>query len=131
MDYHFEVIEKNRYLISGPYREEPTIILLGRVLSPDLKTVSKAFIHLNGVQYEDPESPSSEKIKAGIGHMQILRDKITLFMYCNVPARSLSFIAASAGCGKIKRVSIYGDKLRYGSGAVSYVSLRTRPEEDS
>jgi hypothetical protein len=132
MNYHFGINEGERYIFSGDYREESYVIFFGRIISPILKRATKAHFHVSGDPNLDDhyKEDAPDKSPSGIGHMQVLRDNETLALQCNVPSRSIPFIAVSAGHGKIKHVSVYGDKLRWGRGNIAYISMRTRVEED-
>ena len=128
--YHFGMAPKN--IIEDVYWEISNLILIGRLISPSLKTASKARIEIGGNPQTDDHwqtKPTITSAKA-IGWMEIPRGDDQLIFNCSVPTRSLSFITLAAQAGKIKYVSISGTKLKWRQGTISRISLSAHRDDD-
>ena len=62
--------------------------------------------------------------------MQLSRDKGTLHMSADLPARLFNQIQLSLSAGKIKYAQAYGEKLRWGNGLIFNIGFRTDIEQD-
>jgi hypothetical protein len=62
--------------------------------------------------------------------MQLSRDKGTLHISADLPARLFSQVQLSLTAEKIKYAQAYGEKLRWGKGLVFNISFRTYFDED-
>jgi len=116
----------------GDYAEDSCLFLYGKVLSPSIKDVTKVELNI----WERPElndhwkNTPSEKPPSSVGMLQILRDKITLHGICWVPERLFRNIFEATAVGKIKYVSVNGEKLRWGRGWIANISFSTSREEE-
>lgn len=130
-DYHFRINTLPKDFIDGLYWEYSKLILLGRIISPDLKIASKARIEItDDPRLDDHWQPKPTIISAkAVGWMEIPRGDDRLIFYCSVPSRSLPYIAMAVQSGKIKYSLIFGTKLKWRKGTVSSLSLSTHREE--
>jgi hypothetical protein len=62
--------------------------------------------------------------------MQLSRDKGTLHISADLPARLFSQVQLSLTAEKIKCAQAYGEKLRWGRGLIYNIGFRTNFEED-
>ena len=128
--YHFGIAPKG--VIEGVYWEGAHLILLGRLISPTLKTASKARIEINpDPQLDDhwQSKPTIISAKA-TGWMEISRGDDKLIFYCSVPSHSLTYLTLAAQSGKIRNASITGTKLKWRQGRISHLSLSTHKEDE-
>lgn len=128
--YHFGIAPKN--LDMGAYWEISNLIILGNILRPDLKIATKASIDLSA----DPETtdhwsrePTIKSAKA-IGYMEVPRGEEVLQIRCSIPPRQSNSIHVAVASGKIKYITIFGEKLKWRKGVVTSISLSTEREED-
>jgi hypothetical protein len=128
--YHFGLAPKN--LGRGLYWETSSLTLIGNILSPELKNATKAKVDLSA----DPQMADHWKTKPtilsakGVGFMEIPRGKAVLKCRCSIPPRLSNNIHVAIASGKIKFVSIYGEKLKWRKGLIFDISLSAECEED-
>ena len=128
--YSFGLAPKR--LMEGAYWEISKLILIGKIIFPVLKKISKARIEIAAEPQMDDHWQPEPTIKSAkaIGFMEILRGDEILIFYCSVPSRSLPYAALAVQSGKIKYVSIFGTKLKWRQGTISSVSLSTHREDE-
>jgi hypothetical protein len=130
--YHFGVNIGRSDYIPGNFWEISSITLWGKIVSPILKTASKAKLEISAKPDLDDhwkESPT-EKLPSGVGLMEIPRGHDTLHLYCWIPSRSFIYIPVAASSGRIRHVSVYGEKLKWRRGRIFYISVTTNREEE-
>jgi hypothetical protein len=131
--YDFGLNRLSRGIVRGVYWEHSTLILTGKIVTPVLKITSKAkIVIIADSQLDDhwKEKPTITSAKS-IGWIQILRDEDkTLFFSCSIPSQSMPNLAVASNSGKIKFISIYGTKLKWGNGTILSIDLFTQHEED-
>lgn len=129
--YHFGINTAPKDLVDGAYWEFTNLVLLGSILSPTLKSATKARIEFrDDPQMDDHWQPKPTIISAkAVGSMEIPRGDDTLIFYCSVPSRVLPFIALATQSGKVKFATIWGTVLKWRRGTVSTFSLSTKREE--
>ena len=127
--YHFGI--EPRDITRGTYWEISTLTLIGKILSPELKSASKAKIDI----CSDPEQEDHWSIKPTItsaktiGFMEIPRGEETLRAYCRIPPRLSNNVHVAVAAGKIKHAAIFGTKLKWRKGDVTCISLSTFLDE--
>jgi hypothetical protein len=130
-NYHFGLNPASRHSTEGVYWEYSTLVLTGKILSPLLKTASKARIEIAGdPQLDDHWKAEPTIISAkAIGWMQIPRGDDTLILHCSIPSRSFRYITLAVDSKKIKFALVFGTKLKWRQGTISSISLSTNREE--
>ena len=131
--YNLFGINTSRNLFGeGPYWEDASLTLTGKILSPILKNATKAKINI----WENPEfddhwkETSKEKVPLGIGSMEILRDNETLDLICWFPSRIFKNIFLALSSKKIKYAHVYGEKLRWRKGRIFHIRLATNLDDE-
>jgi hypothetical protein len=125
--YNFGVVRGSRNIIEEDFWDIANLILLGRIISPEIKNADSARIEIR----ERPElddhwkNPPHEKPPLAIGYMEIPRGEATLHLNCWVPSRSFNLIPTAVASGKVKYVSIFGEKLKWRKGSVFDLTLTT------
>ncbi|MFC1577607.1 hypothetical protein ACFL36_01215 [Thermodesulfobacteriota bacterium] len=127
--YHFGIAPK--HLDMGAYWETSNLTLLGKILRPDLKIATKARIEFSA----DPEmtdywsrEPTIKSAKA-VGFMEVPRGEGILQIRCSIPPRLSNNIHVAVSSGKIKYVTIFGEKLKWRKGLITSISLSAEREE--
>jgi len=117
---------------TGAYWEISNLILLGKIINPELKIANRAKVELAS----EPEmadhwttEPTIRSAKA-IGFMEVPRGEDVLHMRCSIPPRMSNNIHLAVASGKIKYVSIFGEKLKWRKGLVFSISLSAELEEE-
>lgn len=114
------------------YSQLSQIELYGKPISPVYKSVSKVQVYLwSDPKLEDhwKDKPSVEAFST-VGHMTVLRDKVTLDISCHIPPQLHNNILNSLAAKKIKYMQVYGEKLRWGRGGVFRISFSMQADED-
>lgn len=112
--------------------EDTTLTIYGDLTYPKYKTLEKARIYITAEPVMDNhwrEDPKGERSSV-VGYLQILSDKITLWMAVEIPSRMLNFIQVALVADKIKYIIAYGERLKWGRGTISNVNFSTKEEED-
>ena len=128
--YHFGIAPKN--LDMGAYWEISNLSLVGKIISPELKIAQKAKIRLSSKpEMEDhwTTKPAILSAKA-IGFMEVPRGEDILQMHCSIPPRMSDSIHVAVASGKIKYVSVFGEKLKWRRGVVFDITLSAELEEE-
>ena len=131
VDYHFG-INTIKNIILGDYWEHSSLILSGKIISPALKSATKAEIHIMARPELDDhwKEQAKENPPLATGWMEIPRGDDTLQISCSVPSRSFNYIPIAVASGKIGFARIFGAKLRWRRGKALEISLSTRREEE-
>ena len=132
VSYSFHGKTKHSYTHSNKYDEVALLVLFGEPFVPVYKIVSKVqFYFWAEPKLEDhwTEKPTVEA-RSLVGHMTVLRDKVTLDISCSIPPRMFNNIQVSLASGKIKFAKVYGEKLRWGKGGVFWISLATKEDDE-
>jgi len=128
--YHFGIAPKN--LDMGAYWEISNLSLVGKIISPELKIAQKAKIRLSS----KPEMEDHWTTKPGIlsakaiGFMEVPRGEDILQLHCSIPPRMSDSIHVAVASGKIKYVSVFGEKLKWRKGLVFDITLSAELEEE-
>lgn len=132
VNYHFGINILPKDIIDGVYWEDSKLILMGHIISPTLKIVSKARIEIAGDPMLDDHWQSKPTIISAkaMGWMEITRGDNILIFNCSVPSRSLPFLVPAVRSGKIKYASIFGSKLKWRQGTISRLRLSAHREEE-
>jgi len=128
--YHFGIAPKN--LDMGAYWEISNLSLVGKIISPELKIAQKAKIRLSSKpEMEDhwTAKPTISSAKA-IGFMEVPRGEDILQMHCSIPPRMSNNIHVAVASGKIKYISVFGEKLKWRRGLVFDITLSAELEEE-
>ena len=126
---HFGIPPKS--LDFGVYWEISKLILLGDIVSPELKIAQKAKIGISSKPEMDDHwttDPTISSSKA-IGFMEVPRGEDVLQVHCSIPSRMSNNIHVAIASGKIKFVSVFGEKLKWRNGLVLGITLSTEMEE--
>ena len=68
----------------------------------------------------------SAKAHSTVGHMNVLRYKITLDVSCFIPPRMFNNILVSPAADKIRIAQVYGEKLCWGRGGMMMMLIRPK-----
>lgn len=132
-NYHLGITPKSlEDVISGAYWETSQLTLIGKILSPELKIANKVKIDISAKpEMTDhwTKEPTIRSAKA-IGFMEVPRGEDCLNIRCSVPPRLSQNIHVAVASGKIKYVSMFGEKLKWRRGLVFDVSFSTEREEE-
>ncbi len=131
VDYFFGINTVPK-VIDGVYWEGSRLILLGRIISPNLEKVSKARIEIAADPQLDDHWQSKPTIISAkaMGWMEIPRGDDRLIFNCSVPSRVLPYLTLAVQSGKIKYASISGTKLKWRQGTISCLGLSTHREDE-
>ena len=129
--FRFGMNTLSKDLIEGVYWEHSKLILLGKILSPDLEKAGKARIELSSEPQLDDHWTSKPTIISAkaIGWMEIPRGDDTLIFYCSVPSHFFLSINVAVQAEKIKHASISGTKLKWRKGTIESIYFSTNLEE--
>ena len=131
--YNFGIAPENlKEIIRGTYWETSVLILFGKILIPELKNAKTAKVELSAEPEKSDhwtEKPTIISAKA-IGFMEIPYRKDILEMRCGLPPRLHHSIHLSLLLGKIKYVSVFGEKLKWRKGTMFDVTLSPNYDED-
>ncbi len=128
--HHFGIAPKS--LGEGTYWEILKLTLLGKIISPVLKIAEKAKIDISSSpEMEDhwTTEPTILSAKA-IGFMEVPRGEDILQMHCSIPPRVSNNIHVAIASGKIKYISVFGEKLKWRRGLVFSITLSAELEEE-
>lgn len=130
--YHFGVNIGRNEFIPGNFWEISSITLLGKIVSPILKAAPKAKIEISEKPDLDDhwKQKATENLPSGVGLMEIPKGHDTLHLYCWIPSRSFIYLPIAASSGKIRHVSVYGERLKWRRGRIFYISATTNREEE-
>ena len=128
--YHFGIAPKN--LDIGLYWEASKLTLLGKILRPELKIASTAKVDLSTMPEMSDHWTTEPTIRSakGVGFMEVPRGEEVLQIRCSIPPRLSNNIHVAVASGKIKYVTIFGEKLKWRKGLITSISLSAEREDD-
>ncbi|ACL04307.1 hypothetical protein Dalk_2614 [Desulfatibacillum aliphaticivorans] len=131
MEYSFGV---NRFqnVLSGVYLEHPCIYFIGALDAPEIKQCSQVKVRLlpnEDLSNHHKLSPN-DRSPEGVGYMEIPKTEDVLKITCHLPPNGFQLVATWACLDKIKRINVYGTKLRYRQGTVIDIQLKPDQDED-
>ena len=95
------------------FGESSYLMIYGKIIWPEGQKFTKAQIFLNSkAEFDEHWRGEDGKEESTVGFMQLSRDKGTLHMTADLPARLFSQIQVSLAADKMKYAEAYGDKLR-------------------
>jgi hypothetical protein len=121
---------KNDFYRDAMFGESSYLMMYGKIIWPEDQIFSKAQIFLNSkAEFDDHWKGENGKEESTVGFMQLSRDKGTLHVSVDLPARLFSQIQLSLAAEKIKFAQAYGEKLRWGKGLIFNIGFRTNVED--
>ena len=131
--YHFGIAPKHlRDIAKGTYWETSNLTLVGKILSPKIKNATKAKVDLSTAPETDDHWSSKPTILSAkaIGFMEIPRGEDYLRLYLSISSRLSNNIHTAVAAGKVKYVSIFGEKLKWRHGTIFSFSISTDREDE-
>lgn len=131
--YHFGITPKSlKDIISGAYWEGSRVSLFAKILSPNQKIASTARVDLSAEQEMADHWTAEPTIRSakGVGFMEVPRGEECLQIRCSIPPRLSNNIHVVVASGKIKYVSIFGEKLKWRKGLIFDIRLSAEREEE-
>lgn len=129
--YSFHGTERAKSHGLRRHGEEVSLTIHGDLTYPKYKTLSKARVYLTSEpEIDDHWRADFQGVtQSPVGFIQTCPDKIRLDVMASIPARLFTNLQTSLNASKLKIIQVYGERLKWGRGAVLWFSLSTKIEE--
>ena len=131
--YHLGIPPKNlNDIIRGIFWETSTLTLFGNIIYPELKIANMARVDLTTKPEMADHWTTEPTIRSakGVGFMEVPRGEEVLQIRCSIPPRLSNNMHVAVASGKIRYISIYGEKLKWRKGLIFDISLSDEREEE-
>jgi hypothetical protein len=117
-----------------PYREYRWLVFKGKFLEPpnlkdqEVEVNLSQSPHLNEAERDKHLHLYEEDPPYSVGSLQKQKSGSWCFLY--FPDDAMNIVLEAVSANKIKFVTLYGEKTRYGYASIFNFSLREKPEDD-
>jgi hypothetical protein len=122
------------FIYREPYNETRWLVFKGKFLEPPQLKEQKVEVnlaqraHLNEVERSKNLHLYSEDPPESVGSLQ--KEKSGSWCFVSFPEDAMKIVLETASANKIKFITLYGEKMRYGHASIFNFSLREKAEDD-
>ena len=122
------------FIYREPYNETRWLVFKGKFLEPPQLKEQKVEVnlaqrpHLNEVERGKNLHLYSEDPPESVGSLQ--KEKSGSWCFVSFPEDAMKIVLETASANKIKFITLYGEKTRYGNASIFDFSLREKAEDD-
>jgi len=115
----------------GEYFEHSTLLLSGKIISPEIKDATKVKIRiLESPELENHWENNQQSSTESVGYITLLKGIDLLEIFFLAPPRFFKNILMSVSAGKIKFCYVYGTKIKWSRGIAHNIRFSTDKEEE-
>lgn len=122
------------FMYREPYNETRWVVFKGRFLEPPQLKEQKVNVnlaqrpHLNAAERSKNLHLYSEDPPKSVGSLQ--KEKSYIWCFVSFPEDAMNIVFEAASANKIKVITLYGEKMRYGHASIFNFALREKAEDD-